>query len=474
MKGTTFSLLTLLTSLVLSCGGQSTVDTPSQSCRISGTINGVNATHLRLFGYLESNNYFVDSMEVNNGSFVIESDTLFPGGIYYIVFPNEVISIFLGDDQEFSMTGTSGSIMQSLKFEGSLDNDLFYENLRFEEDYQPRIEAINNQLQAAAEGSPERATLQKQQDDLLAERDAHLSKFFDKYPESIFSKFKNAGQNPQIREFKNPDGTPDDAKQVYYYRNEFWDNVDFTDSRLLRTPVIKNKVDRYINQLTAQNQDSMIVAVDALIQRSMVNKDMFKFIVNYIGTNYQEPKFMGSDGVYVHIVKNYITREQAFWAKETDVDALQRDADWRAPSLIGQQGQDFTAPDGKGGQLSFFDSQSPYLVLYIFNPDCENCQKESPLLVQAYNNQLRQKGVDIFTISDTDDGQIWMDYLQKSGLSAFRNTNDPTYSSQFHRKYHFKTTPGIYVLNPARKIIGKNINSSQILTIVERDMSNQN
>jgi hypothetical protein len=47
-----------------------------------------------------------------------------------------------------------------------------------------------------------------------------------------------AGQNPELTYPKKADGTLDTAKQVFNYRNAFWDNVDLTDERLLRTPVV--------------------------------------------------------------------------------------------------------------------------------------------------------------------------------------------------------------------------------------------
>lgn len=36
---------------------------------------------------------------------------------------------------------------------------------------------------------------------------------------------------------KRPDGRPDSAWLFQYYRTHFWDNFDFSDERLVRTPI---------------------------------------------------------------------------------------------------------------------------------------------------------------------------------------------------------------------------------------------
>lgn len=463
-------LLLLLCLFFFYCGGNTGGATPTSDCKIEGTIEGITTSHVRLFGFLGENNYFIDSFPANNGQFTITTDSLYPGGIYYFVSGNDVVTLFFDADQHFSFSGKSGDLLNTLEFKGSKVNELFYKNLRFEEDYQARLDPIVNELNAPSISEDKKAELEAERDALIDEREAHLQWFYDNHPNSLFTIYKKAGQNPKLRDITNPDGTPDEAAQVYFYRHDFWNNVDFADERLLRTPVIKNKLERYITKLTPQQADSMIAAVDPLIQKSKANKEMFKFVSNYIGMHFQKPKFMGDDAVYVHIVQNYFTYDQAFWADTTDIDALQRDAAWKKPSLIGQPGQDITATDINGNNVSLFDIQAPYIIIYIFNPDCENCKKETPKLVAAYHNELKQKGAEVFTICDCDDEQLWKNYVNTTGMSIWTNVSDPTFQSQFHRKYHFSTTPGIYVLNEDRTIIGKNINSEQIGVIIDRDM----
>ncbi|MBK6784429.1 MAG: TlpA family protein disulfide reductase [Saprospiraceae bacterium] len=107
------------------------------------------------------------------------------------------------------------------------------------------------------------------------------------------------------------------------------------------------------------------------------------------------------------------------------------------------------------------------MVVYLFNPDCENCQKETPLLHEFY---LKNKSnVDVFAIAiDTDDAE-WRDYIKQKKLS-WTNVYDPTNKS-IYGKYFVDHTPEMYLLNKKRKIIGKNLKTFQLQTMIDKDKS---
>ena len=111
--------------------------------------------------------------------------------------------------------------------------------------------------------------LKTQQHQILQERQTYLDDIFSKNPNTFFTKFKKAGQNPIVADIRRLDGTLDNATKVHRYRTQFWDNVDFSDERLLYTPVIANKLKRYITQLTPQHADSINKTANYLVEKSV-------------------------------------------------------------------------------------------------------------------------------------------------------------------------------------------------------------
>lgn len=79
-------------------------------------------------------------------------------------------------------------------------------------------------------------------------------------------------------------------------------------------------------------------------------------------------------------------------------------------SLVGQDGPNVISTDQFGKQQELLAKNRIHCCL-SFNPDCENCQKETPLLHEFY---LKNKSnVDVFAIAiDTDDAE-WRDYIKQ-------------------------------------------------------------
>ena len=107
----------------------------------------------------------------------------------------------------------------------------------------------------------------------------------------------------------------------------------------------------------------------------------------------------------------------------------------------------------------------------MYNPQCEHCAVQTPLLVQ-YMTPQKAKEVSVYAIVvDTNDGE-WRDYVKKNGMEKFVNVHDPTNQS-IYAKYYVDHTPELYLLNPERKIIGKNLKVNQVDEMINRDKQNR-
>ena len=246
----------------------------SERSKIVITANGYAGGSAYLIGYFTGQQYLMDSAKVDAaGKMVFERDSIYQQGLAFIMLPDKSYFPFLlSEDQEFEMTTVKGDLQGKMQITGSIDNELYYKNDKFEKDHQKKINEVVAQLENTDESDANYSKLLEEQEKLLAARKAHLNEIFKQYPNSFFTAFKNAGQNPDVIDFRTKDGVLDTLKQVYTYRTQFWDNVDFTDERLLYTPVISNKLSKYITELTAQNPDSIISATDFLVEKVFMGR----------------------------------------------------------------------------------------------------------------------------------------------------------------------------------------------------------
>lgn len=445
---------------------------PAESPNIQVTVSGAKPGGLAyLVGHFTDQRFRADSTQVGaNGQIVFQREEPYERGFYFVWLPDQaLIQLILDGDQTMQLAAQVQDPVGTMKVEGSLDNQLLYQNLRFEQQNGPAVEQIAQQMEAAAEGTPAYESAKQQRDDLLAKRKTHLKQFFEEHPNTLFAKFKKAGQNPEVQDVKGADGETDVAMQLKLYRNDFWKNVDFADERLLRTPVVHNKLKRYVMELTPQHPDSLRHSISFLLDQALPYPGYYKFFSNWIALQYDPLKtnLMDPDAIYVHIVQNYMTYDRAFWADSAEVYSLQLRAKEMEGSLLGNQAPNVTSngPDGK--QYSIYDIKSPYILVYMYNPTCEHCMIQTPQLVQ-FEREWRNKGVSVYAIAIDTEDQEWRNYMKKVGMSNFTNVFDSTNQS-IYAKYYVDHTPELYVINPQRKIVAKNIKVNQIAEVIRRD-----
>ncbi len=471
LKRSTFSALFTILSIFSTIGFSAQAQTGIDSTQIEAFLEGVPAGTTKLVGMWGDQNYLADSAVVDaTGHFVLRRKKPLPSGFYTFLLPGmKQMSILIDKDQRMTLRAKASDFFGTMQVEGSINTQLFYESIRFQSKQDPELSQVAATMGRTAPGSPEFQQAKQRQTQLLDERKAYLDGIYKQYSDAFFTKFKIAGQNPDYKEFKKANGDTDTMRQLMYYRAHFWDGVDFNDDRLLNTPVISNKLKRYIKELTPQHPDSLIFVADPLIRRVIKHKQYFKYFTNWIALQYENTKTTVMDGeaVYVHIIKNYFTPELAWWEDPKNLPPLQKHVWEMEASLLNRKGPDVQAMDVNGQMKSIYEIKAPIVVVFMFSPDCEHCQKEAAE-VEALYKKWKSRGVEFFGIAVSTTDAEWKQFVQEKGFT-FTNVFDPT-NRAIYAKYFVDITPEIYVLNKDRIIVGKNLHPNQLETIFEREL----
>ncbi|MEQ1743851.1 MAG: redoxin domain-containing protein [Saprospiraceae bacterium] len=442
------------------------------STRIEVFIEGLQAGTARLVGTYGDQNYIADTTLVDaTGHFVLRRERPLQSGFYYFLLPGQKnFSVLIDkEDQFMTLRAKLPDVTGTMQVKGSINTELLYRNSRYQFAQEPELNQLTQVTRNNTANSPEYKQAKVRQNQLLAERKAHLDSIFREHPNAFFTKFKIAGQNPDWPEYRKPNGDLDTLRNLNYYREHFWDGVDFTDNRMLNTPVIFNKLKRYIVELTAQNPDSIIKVADPLVQRMMPYPEYFKFMVNWIGLNYEngKTKVMDGEAVMVYLIDKYITPENAFWDTPENIGKLRKKIDEMKASLLGRKGPDVRAMDINGQPKSIYEMTAPLVVVFMFSPDCEHCREQAPEIQRIYE-KWKNKGVDFYGIAVNTKEEDWRKFVKSSGFT-FTNVFDPT-NRAIYAKYFVDITPELYVLNKDRIIVGKNLAAGQLETVFEREM----
>lgn len=444
----------------------------AQAYSIKGNIAGLKDTSIFLGYHYADKQYLKDTTEIDNkGNFVFKGDKKLDGGIYLIVTPDKrYCEVLLADDQDFSFTTDLKDMVMNMKVTGSTENELFYTYLSTVSKMAKDIEPMKREMDSETTKAEKKEELKKQIELKEKEIGAFRKDFIAKHKGTFVSKLFLAMEDPEIPEApKGPDGKPLDSLFSFkYYRQHFFDNIDFTDDKILRSPVYHNKVKMYFEKLTYQIPDSIKKAADFVVEKSRANKELFKYTVWYLTTTYEQSKIMGFDAVFVHMVDEVYAKNEAFWMDSTQLDKIVKRANDIRPTLLGNKATNLTMVDTANRIVNLYSVKAPVTLLYFWASDCGHCKKETPKVVEVYN-KYKKHGVKVFSINTKRDVSEWKKFIKEKEIEDWINVYDPTGQSRFHDFYDIYSTPVLYILDKDKKIVAKRIDSEGLDQFLKRE-----
>ena len=367
--------------------------------------------------YYGSSQYISDTLTFGpEGKFTLKKDEL-DVGIYLLVFEDESYAEFLVNEPRFSVFTTRKDPAANLRFEGSTENQLWQEMQKFVADLrseQAELE-IDMNLTPAAKESKEEQLKQKSIE--------HQEKFLKEHPSKLVATILKANQPVQEPDIPG-DLTPDEAKSFhfYFYKAHFLDQIDFTKSTLLHTPIYNQKLIAYLDQLTYQTPDSLIAACDYFIGRSKENPELFKFTVLSLLNRYAESNRMCFDAVYVHLAEKYYLSGQADWISDEMRANLQEIIPRQKTMLCGSRVANITLSNMHGNERSLYAVKADLIVLIFYEAGEESGQKIVTEL-QAIQQEIKTP-FGVVAVSVNTSKESWLKFVANHDLPTWIHLND--------------------------------------------------
>lgn len=431
-------------------------------------VEGIKDTLAFLGYHYGDKQYVTDTVRVDSkGNFVFKGDEPLEGGIYLVVLPNKSYFEILVSEQKFSLETDTLDLVNHLKVTGSKENLIFNNYQRFLVQKQKEIAPLKARYDAW-KSNPDSAKAIQQ---LMKKVDQDVKDFRLKIlrdnPKSFTGQLIRCMIEPEPPEPpKDAKGNIDSTFQFYYVKNHLLDSVDFSDARLLRTPLLQHKIKAYTETMTIQIADSIIPVVDTIIERSKKSKEVFKYALVTLTNHYETSKIMGHDEVFVHLAEKYYVKDDAFW-----VDSTLRAKLWERirkikPNILGKTAHDLVMKDSSGNVVSLHSVKAKYTILVFWSPTCSHCKEEIPRLHQTYDS-LKAEGVKAFAVGIESDPVLWKQFIVDHKLDWI-NVTDLYEQTRFRDYYDIYTTPVIYLLDEKKKILAKRLDVSNLSMILRK------
>lgn len=432
----------------------------------------------------------IDSVKLdNNSQGIFKGPQKLAGGIYLIGYPgkNGFFEMLIDKQQSFSVSADTATIHSAgVSFTNSPDNVLFNAYQKAMAEKGTAIETAKDKLTNAQTpaDSTHWANELKKLDDGMRDYRENLIK---KNPDNILSMLLTAMREPVLPDnLKNPATKNDSVAAYHFFKDHFWDGVNFWDGRLCRTPssLFEAKLDKYFDQLVVLNPDSVNKEIDWMLGYASINEDMTKFLLLKFVNRYLTQKYMWEDAVFVHLFEKYFSDKNYNWLTDKGKKTISDRAYSLMANITGTLASDIELPDTSGKKITLFEQKAPFTIVCFWDPTCGHCKEIVPKLDSMYRNKWKATGTKVYAVAKETDGnkKDWMDFIHDHSLQDWANVY---YSKEeekarvdagipgYSQLYDVQSFPTLYLLDKDKHIVAKKLTFDQIDEIMQLKIKGQ-
>lgn len=423
----------------------------------------------------------IDSALLNDKSeAVFKGDKLLNGGIYLIGYPNKsgFFEVLVDKQQHFSIIADTATIATEIKFVNSSDNVLFNHYQHFMSSKGKEI----NKLRAAYDlSTTSKDSLQIREQ--LIKLDNEVTEFrndiIKNNPANILTALLMTMKEPILTgRLKDPVTKEDSIDSWQYYKNHFWDDVNFFDGRMAYTTFFEEKLDKYFSQLVSPHPDSVIKELDRMLGTASINPEMSRFLLIKFVNRYLNQKYMWEDAVFIYLFEKYFAQKQHSWLTEAGKKTITERAYSLMANIMGTPASDIVLPDITGKMKPLFQEKGKFTIVVFWDATCGHCKEVLPQIDSLYKAKWKSDSVTIYAVSKETDGtkKDWLNFISEYNLSNwthvyYSKVDDKARTDNgipgYSQLYDVLSFPTIYLLDQNKNIIAKKLALEQIDDVLQ-------
>ena len=472
-----------------------------QGYEIKINFKGNKDTMMYLVKYTWDQQYVADTAKkIKNGQVVFKGKKNLDKGVYTLVSQAKSIyfDFFINENSKFTINVSSDDIVNTLQSVGNKENEQFFSYIKFITNKNKELQKVKEQTKGMSKADSTKFMNEKIKalNDDVKKFDAD---FLTKTKGSFIHDVMNLKAEKEAKEIplaKN--GRPDSLYRYNYYKEHYFDGVDFKDERLIHTPFFDDRVKRYFDNVIVTHPDTAIVEIDRMLSKCTKDSLTYNSLIGFFTYKYEQSKIMGFDKVFVHMADKYIISGNASKIYNTEtvskikerVDILRGlllDAKvtelYMIDTIYGKQVMKMGFDTAKSSKSvtdlyyknlekltpmfkTLYSVEAKYTVLVFWASDCGHCQTEIPKLQENLNTIKGKIDFKVFSVQTKEDFEEWRKFIIKNKLD-FINVFDPIHLNNLKERFDIYSTPVIYILDKEKRIKAKRLSADQVLDMLK-------
>lgn len=451
--------------------------------------------------------YIVDTCKTAyKGTIVFKGKKELEKGMYFLASLDKEgktlhrFDFIIDDSFKFSITSDMKDLQYHLKCVGSKENEDFFDYARFFVNKNKEFGELAPKTKGMSKADSTKFMQDKAKvftEDVLKFEDD----FFKKNEGTFLGIWLNLRKEKEVKTYPANLKTLNDSimYRFNYYKSHYWDGVNFKDGRIIRNQFFDVRLKKFFDQVVNQlGPDTVANEIDKILSQCEPGTELFNFLFVHFMVEYENPKLVGFDKVFVMLVDKYIRTGKSgqIYDEKTKVKIIEK-ADIIKPLLIGSVAPDLFMIDttnAKEVRKMGFDTantsesitklyyknmdklaplyttlssvKAKYIILIFWDVDCGHCQTEIPKLLETYHELRKTVDVKVYSVYTVDEFDKWRKYIIDKKLD-FINIYDPIHINNIKTKYDIFSTPKVYLLDKDKIIKSKHMPVEKISEIIK-------
>lgn len=414
--------------------------------------------------------YLRDTAQVNKkGIAVFEGNYKLQRGMYLFVFPKKqgFFEFIVSDDLDFQIeTDTSyyeNDFYSKMVVKGSEENTSFIQYQIEKLEIAKGLVRLDKELKDSTISSTKRAALDAQKKAIIITKNNLDRTYINQNPNHLLSRFLTAVIDIEVpKELPlDKEGKADSSYPYKYYRNHYFDNVDFGEDGLMRMPfhIVKQKLDFYWDKVQVLHPDSAYRAASRIINMADQTVDLERFLIWYHINKFETSNIMGLDKTFCMLGRETYMAGKAWWADSATIGSISKNIIQREGSVIGTRAADLMlqtfdtarAASQKTPWVRLNDIKAKYKIMIFWDPTCGHCREVVPKLARIYNKNMDKDWV-VIGLTQSDKKKEFDEFMDahpevKNWIHLDRSAAPSDAYARNLKQYYVIASPTIFVLD---------------------------
>ena len=264
---------------------------------------------------------------------------------------------------------------------------------------------------------------------------------------------------------------------ILYLKNNYFEGIDFKDSRLLRNPFLEQKLSNYFDVFVPNTVNSITEEIIKLLDDAIsTESETFKYMSLRFMDLYITPKQMGFDRIFLNLYDTYFKNQTYEWLPLAQKELFDSKARLLENNQIGSKAKELFMNSIDNKRRYLYDLSAEYIVLVFWDPTCGHCQTEIPRINRLHKNEWKNFNHLIYAVNiNTEVKTEWEKFISTHHLNSWNHVSPASevsgnYSQMdvdYQTLYNIEQTPVFYLLDKDKIIIGKDIDPQDYLKLMK-------